>query len=521
MRWYHCPMAPRGRRRGALAALAILLGGAVLAPSTAVAQTPAQTPAQRVVVLLPFEGSATQDLVADAEATVRGALLARGARLPDRAAINLGLGLSPPTDTAALARAAQGMGATQVIRATLRPLTGQYNLSLTLVDAASGRTATREESIPAEGSGEVVGRMLDALLDPANWSAPPVDPALAREAEARRLAEEEAARQRQATEAEAARRRAEEEARRLREAEERAHPVRGYADGGPFSAGLSLVAGGRLSGVRQPSGTVLSGNAPAEASSAAVALRAEGSYAIGAVPGLEAAAAFMILTTPTTAVGLGRGAGCGGGGGVIDPAPAPHGGGPRGGGAVHLPLVGEAAAARNRGAARGALAGGVGGEGHDALAQPLRARRVGLLADGAGLRGALARRGAGRQRRAHGARGDGGRALPLRGRDRALSGGESGSGSARGGGARGMPPPRAAARLVKRAPNLRPWGAPAPSRSTPAPWEEVSRAVAGGLLLRGGDGAAVGGGGRSFLGGLSSGMLTAATIDPRVYLRMI
>jgi hypothetical protein len=293
-----------------LAALAILLGGVGLAPSTAAAQTgvPAQPAASRVVVLLPFEGSATPDLVANAESTVRGALLARGARLPDRAAINMGLGLSPPTDTAALARAAQEMGATQVIRATLRPLTGQYNLSLTLVDAASGRTATREESIPEEGSGEVIGRMLDALLDPANWSAPPVDPALAREAEARRLAEEEAARQRQATEAEAARRRAEDEARQRREADERAHPVRGYADGGPFSLGLSLVAGGRLSGVRQPTGTVLSGNAPAEASSAAVALRAEGSYAINAVPGLEAAAAFMILTTPTTAVGLGAGA---------------------------------------------------------------------------------------------------------------------------------------------------------------------------------------------------------------------
>ena len=90
------------------------------------------------------------------------------------------------------------MGATQVIRPALRPLAGQYNLSLTLIDAASGRTATREETIPHEGAGEVIGRMLDALLDPAGWSAPPVDPAIAREAEARRLAEEEAARQRQA-----------------------------------------------------------------------------------------------------------------------------------------------------------------------------------------------------------------------------------------------------------------------------------------------------------------------------------
>jgi hypothetical protein len=286
-------------RAGVALALAGLLGGVWLAPATAGAQ-PVAPAAQRVVVLLPIEGSATQDLVADAESTLRGSLLARGARLPDRAAINLGLGLSPPTDAGALARAAQGMGATQVIRAALRPFAGQYNLSLSLVDAASGRTATREESIHHEDAGEVVGRMLDALLDPANWSAPPVDPTLAREAEARRLAEGEAARQRATTEAEAA--------RRQREAEALAHPVRGYADGGPWAVGLSLVAGGRLSGVRAPSGMVLSGNAPAEASSAAVALRAEGAYALGALRGLEVAAAVMVLTTPTSAVGFGAGA---------------------------------------------------------------------------------------------------------------------------------------------------------------------------------------------------------------------
>jgi hypothetical protein len=317
MRWYtreHRAMStPRARRfgtTGALLALSALLVGVIAAPSPAAAQ-PVAPAAQRVVVLLPFEGTATADLVADAESTVRGALLARGARLPDRAAINLGLGLTPPTDTAALARAAQSMGATLVLRATVRPFAGQYNLSLTLVDAASARTATREESIPHEGGGEVVGRMLDALLDPASWSAPPVDPAIAREAEARRLAAEEAERQRVAAAAAAAagaQQRAADEARRQREADERAHPVRGYADGGPVAVGLSLVAGGRLSGVRQPTGTVLSGNAPTDASGAAVALRAEGAYALGAVRGLELAAALMILTTPTTAVGVGAGA---------------------------------------------------------------------------------------------------------------------------------------------------------------------------------------------------------------------
>jgi hypothetical protein len=303
-------MITSGRREGRAVAVAILLGMVCAVPSRAAAQTigiNAPT-TQRVVLLLPFEGTATPDLLADAEATVRGALLARGARLPDRAAINLGLGLTPPTDSTALARAVLGMGATQLIRASLRPLAGQYNLALTLIDAASVRTVTREESIPNEGAGDVIGRMLDALLDPANWSAPAVDPAIAREAEERRRAEAEATRQRQATEAEAARQRGADDARRQREADASAHPLRGYADGGPFSLGMSLVAGGRLSDVRQPSGMVLSGNAPAAASGAAVALRAEGTYAISAVPGFEAAAAVMILTTPTSALGLGAGA---------------------------------------------------------------------------------------------------------------------------------------------------------------------------------------------------------------------
>ena len=306
----HSTMITSGRRGGRAGAVAILLGMVCMVPSGAAAQTVEVNPptTQRVVLLLPFEGTATPDLLADAEATVRGVLLARGTRLPDRAAINLGLGLTPPTDSTALARAVLGMGATQLIRASLRPLAGQYNLALTLIDAASVRTVTREESIPNEGAGDVIGRMLDALLDPANWSAPAVDPAIAREAEARRLAEAEATRQRQATEAEAARQRGADDARRQREADASAHPVRGYADGGPVSLGMSLVAGGRLSDVRQPSGVVLSGNAPAAASGAAVALRAEGTYAISAVPGLEAAAAVMILTTPTSALGLGAGA---------------------------------------------------------------------------------------------------------------------------------------------------------------------------------------------------------------------
>lgn len=293
--------------------LVTLLAAGLLAPALAAAQpAPSQQPAaQRVVVVLPVEGTATADLAADAEATVRGALLARGARLPDRPAINLGLGLSPPTEPVALARAARIMGATAVLRATLRPFTGQYSLSLTLIDAASGRSAQREEAIHHDDAGEVVGRMLDALLDPANWGPPPVDPEAEREAEAARqraAAEAEAARQRAATEAEAARQRAADEARRRREADERANPVRGYADGGPFALGVSLVAGGRLSGVRQPTGMVLAGNAPSEASSAAVAIRAEGAYAFSGVRGLEATAALMLLTTPTTAFGLGVGA---------------------------------------------------------------------------------------------------------------------------------------------------------------------------------------------------------------------
>ena len=295
------------------ATVATILAVGLIAPAVTSAQPapPAQQPAaQRVVVLLPMEGTATADLQTTVESTLRGALIARGFRLPDRAAVNLGLGLAPPTETVALARAAQTMGATLVLRATLRPFTGQFSLSLTLVDAASTRTASREEAIHHDDAGAVVGHMLDALLDPANWSAPPADPAVEREAEAARqraAAEAEAARQRALTDEETARRRAAEEAQRQREADERAHPVRGYADGGPFAVGLSLVAGGRLSGVQQPSGMVLSGNAPGEASSAAVAIRAEGAYAFSGLRGLEATAALMLLTTPTTAFGIGVG----------------------------------------------------------------------------------------------------------------------------------------------------------------------------------------------------------------------
>ncbi len=296
------------RLRGSVWALVAGLGAAIL-PGVASAQSVAaqQPAAQRSAVVLPFEGEATEDLLGSAEATLRGALLARGITTPDRAAVNIGMGLTPPTDPLGIGRAAHIMGATYALRGQVRPLTGQYNLSLTLVDAATGRSATREENVPDEGAGEVYGRMLDALLDPSTWGPPPVDPAVEREAAARRQAEADAARQRDADAAAATQRAADEAARRSA-ADAAAHPVRRFDAGGPFSLAGGLMAGGRLSGVHQPTGPVRNGTAPAEATAAAVALRVDGSYGIAALNGLELAASVMLLTVPTSALGLGVGA---------------------------------------------------------------------------------------------------------------------------------------------------------------------------------------------------------------------
>lgn len=284
----------------ALACLALSAGAAALAPRAAHAQTAqGSQPAQRVVGVLPFRGNATQDLLDDAETAVREALAARGVRVPDRASVRAQLGVDAPRDPQSVAGFGRNLGATHVITGAVQPLAGQYNLTLTLTEVASARTATQQANVGGDAGGDV-GRMVDALLDPAALGPPPVDP------EVERRRREEAERRQ-----EAERRAAEEQRRRQADAQRRAweaaHPERSFDAGGRVAIGLGLHVGGLLSGTRAQPATA-SGSQPSEPSSLAFLLRAEGAYSLPSVAGLEVLGALMLMTSPTTALGLGGGA---------------------------------------------------------------------------------------------------------------------------------------------------------------------------------------------------------------------
>ncbi len=295
--------------RARVTLFALSLGAISLAPSISLAQTPtsAQPAQQPMVVVLPFAGNATQDLLDDAAAVVRNALLARGARVPDRSAVATMMGVDAPRDAQSIAGFGRNMGATQVISGQVRPLAGQYSLTLTLTDVASSRQATREGNVGEDNPGEAVGVMIAALFDPAALGPAPVDPEEERRRaeEAQRRAADEQRRAEEARRAEAERaRRAEEERRRAYEA---ANPLRPYAQGGPVALGFNLQLGGLASATRETPTAVRPGAQLTEPSSLALMLRLDGAYALRAVQGLELTAAAMLMTSPTTALGIGVG----------------------------------------------------------------------------------------------------------------------------------------------------------------------------------------------------------------------
>jgi hypothetical protein len=200
------------------------------------------------------------------------------------------------------------MGATHVLGGEVVPFAGQYNLTLTLYEVPSGRSATQARNVGDHVAGEAVAEMLDALFAPGALGPAPVDPDAARRAEEERRAAEERAREAAARDAEAQRRRAAEEAAQRRRAEDAAHPVRRYDAGGPISLGGSVHLGGLLSGTRSVPTMVISGTAPGEASTTVFALRFEAAYALNAVRGLELAGALSLLAAPTSAFAMGVGA---------------------------------------------------------------------------------------------------------------------------------------------------------------------------------------------------------------------
>jgi hypothetical protein len=286
-------------------ALALALIPAAL-PSAAFAQTPAppSLPGQGVTVALQdFTGNASDGYLQGVAGVVRGSLVARGSIVATRTQVNEAIGVSPPTGLLDLARRIGQASITHLLQGEVRLLSGQYTLTLTLVEGNTGRSARQERIVHEDDAGPTVASMLDALFAPNAMGPAPEDP------EARRRADEEA---RQRAEAEA-RRAAEEEARRRAAAV--TPPVattpavtRDFDARGPLSVGLALMPGGRISDGRAAPTNLISRAAPSEPGAGAFLLRAEVGYSIRSVRGLEVVGALGFMTTPSAAMFLGGGA---------------------------------------------------------------------------------------------------------------------------------------------------------------------------------------------------------------------
>jgi hypothetical protein len=286
-------------------ALALALLPAAL-PTAAFAQTPAppSLPGQGVTVALQdFTGNATDGYLQGVAGVVRGSLVARGSSVATRTQVNEAIGVSPPTGLLDLARRIGHANITHLLQGEVRLLSGQYTLTLTLIEGNTGRSARQERNVPEDEAGPTVASMLDALFAPNAMGPAPEDP------EARRRADEEA---RQRAEAEA-RRAADEEARR-RAAAVTPPPAttpavtRDFDARGPLSIGLALMPGGRISDGRAAPTNLISRTAPSEPGAGAFLLRAEVGYSIRSVRGLEVVGALGFMTTPSAAMFLGGGA---------------------------------------------------------------------------------------------------------------------------------------------------------------------------------------------------------------------
>jgi hypothetical protein len=286
-------------------ALALALLPAAL-PSAAFAQTPAppSLPGQGVTVALQdFTGNASDGYLQGVAGVVRGSLVARGSIVATRTQVNEAIGVSPPTGLLDLARRIGQASITHLLQGEVRLLSGQYTLTLTLVEGNTGRSARQERIVHEDDAGPTVASMLDALFAPNAMGPAPEDP------EARRRADEEA---RQRAEAEA-RRAADEEARR-RAAAVTPPPAttpavtRDFDARGPLSVGLALMPGGRISDGRAAPTNLISRAAPSEPGAGAFLLRAEVGYSIRSVRGLEVVGALGFMTTPSAAMFLGGGA---------------------------------------------------------------------------------------------------------------------------------------------------------------------------------------------------------------------
>jgi len=281
----------RGWRRSLSAAWVVALVVLFVASASAQQNVPPGT----LVVQLPFSGEADADLLRTAEDAARSALLARGAQGPDRSTVARALaGDAPPTEPERIRAFARTMGATHVLTGSVRPLAGQYNLTLTLYEANGAGSAQNVANMGDGDEGTVVPGMLDGLFAPGAMQA-------AANAAARAQAERDAAVARQAAEearvAEEARTSEEREllardrARREREAREREARMYAFAEGGSLALGGAVEVGGRIT-----AGPTRSMVAPVLA-----AVRLEGHYAVLPAYGLELGGLVVIDGWPTQA----------------------------------------------------------------------------------------------------------------------------------------------------------------------------------------------------------------------------
>lgn len=264
------------------------------AQTTATAPQPSAPP---LVVQMPFEGTASPDLLQIAEDATRSALLARGAIGPDRTTVRNAAAATPPTDTASLVAFGRSMSATHVLTGRVVPLAGQYNLELRLYEVATSRMATQSRNLGDGEESTVIPGMLAALWAPDAMQLSPEDRA---RLEAEQRARTEAERQ---ARAEAERRAREEAAQRARAEAERQRRLNDrhvytLSEGGPWSLGGGLVFGGRVSPVNRPAG------APPAAVLLA-ALRLEGAYAVLPRYGLEVGLSTQLIFSPTSAFAIG------------------------------------------------------------------------------------------------------------------------------------------------------------------------------------------------------------------------
>jgi hypothetical protein len=277
-----------------LAAIAV----AWAAPSIANAQ------ASSLVVALPFDGNATDELLDSAYLSARAALVARGATVPERSTVRAALPVAPPTDRRGLVAFGRSMGGTHLLTGHVTPLTGQYNLELNLYELSTGRAARSTANVGLQEETEQIARMVADLFAPDAMQPTPEELA---ERDAERARREQA--QREADEArrlEAERARAREaqaradEARRRAQAEAERRVTQRFAAGGVISVSLAGHLGGRLTAPasNRPPG------APAPTALAA-SLRTDALYAIAPSIGLELGAVVGVMTSPSVAALLG------------------------------------------------------------------------------------------------------------------------------------------------------------------------------------------------------------------------